>query len=276
MKRTSLLVVLIVGLLMPQLAFAAWWNPFSWFRKADQIQGFESRTRIETAATIDVVTSTTTEESLIEAKVKERVEAALKEKEEEQKRIQAAAKAKADEQKRIDTAVKAALEEQTRKNAEEKAKQEVMTPKVGQTYPVPQVRGEDNYYTDLKIDLKSLIQIEKSYRAWLDDIASQLRSMVITLSGYNVGGLYGKSRDAAIDLANSQIKVITSLTQDNDKIIVNYEALLDYLNVHPNEFVDQTAYQKIKSPGDAQAYINSIESEISKVVQSVANALKYH
>jgi hypothetical protein len=261
--KQKLLAIVLVFLLVPQVTLAAWWNPFTWFKKTDKVPVSSIKT--------EITTSTSSEEAIIEAKVKERVDAALKQKEEEQRKIEAAAKAKIEEQKRIDAAVKAALEKQA---LEQRAKQQVDAPV--QTQNVTPIHEGVNYSAQLNSKLKSSLQIEKTYRAWLGSTIEQLKSMVVTLSGYNVGGLYGQSRDASINLANAEIKVLNTLIDGVDQRIVKLEGAIDFLNKYPDEFIDKKDFDAIPSPEAIQADINNVKEKVNEVVQDVANSLKYH
>lgn len=88
MKNISKLVLtlLLVSFVIPNLALAAWWNPFSWFKKGPSIKNEVVKIVTQTSTTT-ISTSTKTEDiktpdnsAIIKAEVEKQVQAALKEK----------------------------------------------------------------------------------------------------------------------------------------------------------------------------------------------------
>ena len=66
MKNKTLILILVITLIVPQVVSAAWWNPFSWFDKwsfirkgGDETQILENRVRELEKKLEDVATSTT-------------------------------------------------------------------------------------------------------------------------------------------------------------------------------------------------------------------------
>lgn len=257
MKKYLLTLVLIM-FIVPSVALASWWNPFSWFNgwtfnKTNKI-------KIETS-TLDI-------DAEIKAKVDEQVQVALQAKSEEDEEI---AKQKIDEQKRVDAAVKAALNKQKLQE-----QTQTQTPTPTQVSQPTVVSTEENYYIKTKARVKELIGIYESYEIWLQDTNDQFRSASLTLAGYNLGGLYGNARDAAIALANESIKVNNQIMTNTKKSIAFHESLLDVINNDPKGFISEDIFNQLKTPGSLEEDIEDGMRKTNLSLESVMNSLKYH
>jgi len=141
--------------------------------------------------------------------------------------------------------------------------------------PIP-TPTEKNYYIETKYRLKTLIDINEAFEKWLQDTSDQFRSASLTLAGYSYGGLYGEMRDAAIDLANSNISVISSMQTNTKEWISYWESGLEILNSDSAGFVDKSILDSIKNPKDLEVEIEGIKKSINLDLDSVLGALKYH
>lgn len=256
--KKYLSVLLLIVFIVPSVAFASWWNPFSWkiFHKKEVV-------KIETPV-IDI-------NAEIKTKVDEQVKEALKIKADEDAKI---AKQKIDEQKRIDTAVKNALDKQKVQTTTQ-----VVAPAPQVVTPIPQNTTnstEKNYFLETKSRVKELLDMQKSFEVWLQDSSEQFRTTSLTLAGYNVGGLYGQSRDASITLANASIEVNNKMIVNTGKWISYYENMLEVMNNNPNGFLDSSILNKLQTPESSEAEIEKIKADTNSSLNSVINSLKYH
>jgi hypothetical protein len=248
-------VVLSVGIfIVPQIALAAWWNPFTWnffhlFNKPakTEVVNVARSVATTTIATTTIATSTVDNNVIIKTEVEKQVKATLKAKADEGARI---AQQKKDEQTKIDEAIKAALD-----------KQQPQQPQiVTQTSQTSTTTAGKNYYMELKSRLTMLISIEKSFETWLQDTSDQFRSASLTLSGH----YYGGSREATVKLANANISIISDMLTFNKKSITNYQNLLDAINNNPKGFIDELFFNsnKIRTP-------ESLEIELAGIKKSI-------
>lgn len=151
----------------------------------------------------------------------------------------------------------------------------------GATNPAPaptvsNVQTGTNYYVQYKVNISLILAIYKSYAVWLQDTSSQLRSASLTLAGYNLGGLYGQERDAAIKLANAEVSVISTMLSNTNQRISSYQTALDLLNSNPTLFIDLTRFNQLQTPEAAQADVNNVEASMNTTLNSVLEALKFH
>jgi len=251
------IALLLFGLIfIPSIALASWWNPFSWFNGWSMNNKKEKVEAPNLSSTSSIETDLKTDnEAIIKAEVKAQVEATLK--------------AKADEQIRIDNAVKSALEKQSLKVTQQ--------PQVITTIKPPStISTEKNYFNEAKIRVKKLIDIHKTYGVWLRDTNSQFRSVITTLAGYNDGGLYGKSRDANIDLANANTQIIDKLLTNNQDWILRYEGALDLFNSNTSGFLDESGLNLFKTPESTSEEIERVKKSINEDLKSVTDSLKWH
>lgn len=141
--------------------------------------------------------------------------------------------------------------------------------------PTPTPTGK-NYYYDSLSRLNSLIAICNSYKTWLQDTSNQFRSASLILAGYPTGGLYGEARDAAINLANAEISVINSQLTNNNQWIAYYEGALNALNSNPKQFVDKSTLDLMRTPESLENDLATIKNDINSNLNSVMSALQYH
>lgn len=146
------------------------------------------------------------------------------------------------------------------------------------TSQTPNIQTGKNYYSELKSKLTTLISIEKSFETWLQDTSDQFRSASLTLAGYNLGGLYGESRDAAIKLSNANVSVISEMLIGTRKWISYYQNLLDAINSDPKGFIDEATFnsEKIQRPTSLETEISGIKKSINSSLDSVLESLQFH
>jgi hypothetical protein len=258
--KSIFLIGLLVTFTVPSIALASWWNPFSWFNNWGR---GNNQTKVEV---IEIATSTATTTPDNQAIIKAEVE----------RQVQATLKAKADEQARIDAAVKAALEKQAVQTASQQQAQTAV--------PVPQNNGvsSTNYASTVLTKIKKTVNIHKSHLALLQDANNQLRSMSLTLAGYeNMGGLYGQMREAGIKLANASIKVNNVIIPNVQEFIDYHQGYLNKFEAIPNLFISESDYNSISDKlddalYDAQDYMDESSKSVNESLNQVMDALKYH
>lgn len=235
--KKYLSILFLIAFIIPSIAFASWWNPFSWkiFHKKEVV-------KIETP------------QINIDTEIKEKVDAQVKE----------VFKAKEDEQTRIDSAVKKALDKQTIQQ-----KTQITT----QLQPTPVVSKEKNYSFETKERIKIIISISESYKTWLEDTSDQFRSANLTLSGYSTTGLSGQIRDKSIEIANKEISVISSLIASNNKRILYFNNLLDS---DTELFIDEKTFNSFPTIKEIESGINEAKQGIDETLSNVLSSLKYH
>ncbi|MCX6753008.1 MAG: hypothetical protein NTW62_01515 [Candidatus Nomurabacteria bacterium] len=254
--KKYLAVLFLMVFIVPSIAFASWWNPLSWFNSWN----FHKKTDV-----INVTSSSIDAE--IKSKVDEQVKNTLKLQEDDNLKI---TQQKIDEQKRIDKAVKDALDKQ---KVQSQPTQQVVI----QTPQPPVItQAEKNYYNDFKYLVKAHIDIEEAFKTWLQDTSNQFRSASLTLAGYTAGGLYGQSRDIAIELASKNVTAISSIISDTTKWISSYQSLQEALDKDPNQFVGAETFSKLEKIEITEESIAKTKETINSSLDSVMNALKYH
>ena len=133
-----------------------------------------------------------------------------------------------------------------------------------------------NYYIETKSRVRTLIGMESTYKTWLQDTSDQLRSAVLTLSGYSIGGLGGQARDADIKLANAEISVISGLIMKSSERTANLESMQDLLNNNPKMFIDETTFNSTQTPESDEADIAGAKQSINSYLDSVMTGLQIH
>ena len=149
-------------------------------------------------------------------------------------------------------------------------------PVLNQSCSIPQTTATPtgkNYYYDSLSRLNSLIATETSYKTWLQDTSNQFRSAVNTLSGFGAGGAIGQLRDSSIALANGMITVISSQSTNTEQWISYWQGALDVLKAHPEQAIDQATFNSLKSPESLTSEINGVKSDINSHLNSVMSSI---
>ncbi len=139
------LSLLLISLILPNLAFASWWNPFSWsvFHKPIKTEVIKVATSTVATSTIAKATSTVDMDTIIKAKVDAQVKAIIKAKSDEDAKI--VQQQNEDAQSKIDAAVKSALDKQAAQIAQGQANQNTISKPLETTSS-----ATASIYTDLK------------------------------------------------------------------------------------------------------------------------------
>ncbi|PIQ68277.1 MAG: hypothetical protein COV91_04890 [Candidatus Taylorbacteria bacterium CG11_big_fil_rev_8_21_14_0_20_46_11] len=267
-----------------------WWNPLVWFKSKPVTGTIQTQDLVATTSTsvsqkkisetskpreetVKLPIKTTPDNSaLIQAEVQKQVKAALKVKVDEDARI---AQQKIEEQVRIDAAVKAALDKQVAQQKVDEQTRIDASVKVALDKQTVQTK-EKNYYLEAKSRIQALIDIEKSFKAWLQDIGNQLRSARLTLSGYNVGGLYGEMRDGGIKMADQTLLGIDAVQVSSSKRISYFEGMLNIINSDPKGFIDEATFNKIQTPESSEKEISGLRKDINEGLYIVMDRLEFH
>lgn len=275
-------VLFLIMFIAPSVAFASWWNPFTW-------KIFKKKEPVPQVQVINTEKEKTPEEKIAE------LQKQLDELKNENKSIEPSKETdatkkvevkkntssvsvknteqanKLSEQAKVEAELKAKFAEQDalieKQRAEEKARLDAIDAK--------NALGK-NYYQETRLRVSTLLGMEKTYKDWLKDTSDQFRTASLTLAGYSTGGLYGEARDTAIRLASAEISVISSLMLHADKWISAYENILFTLDKDSSQFINEETYLKIRTPEQAKNEIDQVKDSINKSLDMVLNTLKYH
>jgi len=131
----------------------------------------------------------------------------------------------------------------------------------------------ENYYNKFLSRVRTLLAIHKSFKGWAQDTSDQFRSAVNTLSIYG-GGLYGKLRDSTIKFANNEILIISSLVSSNEEWISYYEGMLKNAeNYQGEKILDKDSFDSLKDPVDVQADMDSVKNDTNNDLESVLSSI---
>lgn len=275
-------ILFLIMFIVPSVAFASWWNPLSWkiFKKkepAPQVQVINTekeKTPEEKIAELQKqLDELKNENKSVEPKKENNIEkkveinkttSAVSIKNTEQTN-------KLSEQAKAEVELKAKFAEQdaliNKQRAEEKARLEAID--------AQNALGK-NYYFDAKIRVNTLIGIENSYKAWLQDTSNQFRSASLTLAGYNTGGLYGEARDLSIKLANGEISVLSTLMARANKDISSLEEVKSMLANDSKMFITEATFNQFPTPNNVEADVESVKKHTNEILEQVLLSLQYH
>jgi hypothetical protein len=275
-------VLFLIMVIIPSVAFASWWNPLSWkiFKKK------------EPAPQVQVIN--TEKEKTPEEKIAE-LQKQLDELKNENKSVEPKKENNTEKKVEINkttSAVSIKNTEQTNKLSEQaKAEAELKAKFAEQDALINKQRAEEkarleaidaqnalgkNYYFDAKIRVNTLIGIENSYKAWLQDTSNQFRSASLTLAGYNTGGLYGEARDLSIKLANGEISVLSTLMARANKDISSLEEVKSMLANDSKMFITEATFNQFPTPNNVEADVESVKKHTNEILEQVLLSLQYH
>lgn len=273
--KKYLSIILLIAFIVPSIASASWWNPFSWkiFKRnriPEQVEVVQEKTPEEKISELQQQLDELKNEKT--ATSKETVLTAKKEVIKSTSTIVDNSKTlKLKEQAKEDEELKAKFAEQDAREAirkaEEKAKFEAKE--------AQDALGK-NYYNDTKTRINTLIGIENAYKTWLQDTSNQFRSASLVLAGYNTGGLYGDLRDSSIKLANAEISALSSMIAKSNKDIIALEEVKSLIYNDPQMFVTEATFKKFLTPENLSADINGAKSHTNEILENVLRSLQYH
>ena len=245
--KKYIVFVLLLTIIIPSVAFASWWNPFTWkiFHKTQIVP----QVQIETQKTSD-------------EKINDL-----------QKEIDSLKKQQTTPTSTSTTPV---VKKEVKKIIPIVANPVITKPEITQPQVQTQITSpvEKNYSSEAKLRVKTLIGMENSFKTWLQDTSDQFRSAVLTLSGYSSGGLAGEIKEATIKLANAEISVISSLIIKSNTNIAKLERVQDIIN--NNSFTSEATFNIILNPENYEKEIETVKQDINKSLNSVLNSLQIH
>lgn len=139
-----------------------------------------------------------------------------------------------------------------------------------QTAIIPTVK---NYYYDSLSRASSLLAINRSFKAWLQDTSDQFRSAINTSMVIQGGGSFGELRDLSIGMANANVSALSALLSKTEQDISFWEELRNAINANPEEIVEQSTFNKIDSPEALEADFNSVKTSTNKDLRQVQSAI---
>jgi len=259
----KLIPILLFTLIIPQIVFAAWWNPFSW--------SIFHRNRPVVEAPLVIEKNT---EEIIKAKVDEQVNNILKEKADDEARI---LQQKTDDQKKIDVAVKKALDKQKIIDAESKVVLDKHTSQTQQQTPV----AADNYFDRTVSKIEENLALYKDYELYLEKVRDTYVDGVDYLSRKSSTGTLEEHRLASIVLFNAEIKTMEMVILENKKSISKNATFLSSVQNFANPFVSKELFDDFQNQQSLnrdyiKKDIEATKALISKNLANDAEALQYH
>ena len=136
--------------------------------------------------------------------------------------------------------------------------------------------AQQTYYNESKIKVTQNIQVHEDYKKWLESTKNEFRTISAELSTHTEGGTYKKLRDASIDLADSNVKVIERLEENTKEWIDYWTVFLNAFNSKPDIPITKSEYEGLQGPDVIKSEIDGIKKSINTDLESVKKSLEYY
>jgi hypothetical protein len=259
-----LIGILIIGIFLPQVVFAAWWNPFSWFNNWSFSEPKESEVEI-LQKEVDELKEKLEEKELVDNVASSTINAGVISDLEKQNQKQQLI----DEQKKLEQ--ERILQEQSKKQKEESLLiQENVETEISIV--------ETNYISEFEILVRNILKVDKQHEELLDDTIKEIKSMRTTLYEYrDVGGAMGDYREATIDLADSYIQSWTEFRNIIRNEIMSLENMLSLIQNNPNEHIDLEMLNQFKNKlKEAKDSLKESQEISDDDIKNIMQALSYY